>query len=733
MNTTEIEMSSDLDRTNWTEITPRALYDKCFALAHNLWWSWHPDVVNLFRDLDPGKWRKLDHNPIALLSEMTPGELAARAAEMVLYTRINQAHRRLKDYLSQTTHTWGARHTGVLGSKPVAYFSAEFGIHESVPIYSGGLGVLSGDHIKSASSLGIPLVAIGLFYDQGYFKQHLDVDGYQQEEYLNTKVANLPMKPALGPDQQPITVAIDTRDGQLLAKVWLMHVGRVNLYLLDCDVEGNSPQDRELTSRLYGGDHRTRIRQELVLGVGGVKALRALGLTIGVYHLNEGHSAFAPLEVVHQRMEDDGLTFDDALREIAHRTVFTTHTPVPAGHDRFNPELIEEHLGPLRDQLGISAEQLMGLGRVEPQNENESFCMTVIGLKLSRRANAVSSLHGHVSRGMWAHLWPWRVEEEIPIGHITNGVHIPSWLAFPMLQLYDRNLGPGWQKEMGDPAIWEGIYNVDPGELWETHYALKSRLFDFIRRRYSRQCRRRNEEDHIVEAAHNILDPNALTIGFARRFATYKRADLFFHLLDELAELINDPQRPVQFIFSGKAHPADQPGKELIQKISNLRYDPRFAGRMVFIEDYDINVARHLVQGVDIWLNNPRRPMEASGTSGMKVVLNGGLNCSILDGWWAEAFNGKNGFAIGNGNQHVDDEITDSRDVENLMHVLRNEVVSLFYNRDLDGLPRQWIERMIESIATCAARFSAHRMVIDYVENSYLMAAGGHSSDMSIR
>jgi starch phosphorylase len=432
-------------------------------------------------------------------------------------------------------------------------------------------------------------------------------------------------------------------------------------------------------------------------------------------------------------MEDDGLTFDDALREIAHRTVFTTHTPVPAGHDRFDAELIEEHLGPLRDQLGISAEQLMGLGRVEPQNENESFCMTVIGLKLSRRANAVSSLHGHVSRGMWAHLWPWRVEEEIPIGHITNGVHIPSWLAFPMLQLYDRNLGPGWQKEMGDPAIWEGIYNVDPGELWETHHALKSRLFDFIRRRYSRQCRRRNEEDHIVEAARNILDPNALTIGFARRFATYKRADLFFHLLDELAELINEPQRPVQFIFSGKAHPADQPGKELIQKISNLRYDPRFAGRMVFIEDYDINVARHLVQGVDIWLNNPRRPMEASGTSGMKVVLNGGLNCSILDGWWAEAFNGKNGFAIGNGNQHIDDEITDSRDVENLMHVLRNEVVSLFYDRDLDGLPRQWIERMIESIATCAARFSAHRMVIDYVENSYLMAAGGRSSDMSIR
>jgi starch phosphorylase len=723
----------DIERRNWSEITPQALYDKCLSLAKNLWWSWHPEVVNLFRDLDPVKWRKVDHNPIVMLSEMTPEQLAERAAEMVLYTRINQAHRRLKEYLSKTRHTWGARETGVLGSKPVAYFSAEFGLHESVPIYSGGLGVLSGDHIKSASGLAVPLVAVGLFYDQGYFKQQLDYSGYQQEEYLDTRVENLPIAPAIGMDGKQITISIETRDGGLKAKVWLMNVGRVPLYLLDCDVDGNSPQDRDLTSRLYGGDVRTRIRQELVLGVGGVKALHALGITPGVYHLNEGHSAFVPLEVIRQRMADDGLTFDEALREVAHRTVFTTHTPVPAGHDRFDARLVEEHLGPLRDRLGISPAQLMGLGRVEPQNEHEPFCMTVIGLKMSRRANAVSSLHGHVSRRMWAHLWPWRVEEEIPIGHITNGVHIPTWLAYPMHLLYDRVLRSDWQEWMGDPKVWQNLHTADPGELWETHSDLKNRLLDFVRRRVGRQVRRRNEPDEAVNAARTLLDPNALTIGFARRFATYKRADLFFRRLDELAELVNDPQRPVQIIFAGKAHPADEPGKHLIKKVVNLRHDPRLAGRVAFIEDYDINVARHLVQGVDVWLNTPRRPKEASGTSGMKAVLNGGLNLSILDGWWAEAYNGKNGFAIGDGRQHVDDEITDERDAQNLIRVLREEVIPLFYARDADGLPRQWIEMMVESIATLAPRFSAHRMVMDYVRSCYLVAAGGLSSEMTRR
>ncbi|MCA9268681.1 MAG: alpha-glucan family phosphorylase, partial [Planctomycetales bacterium] len=388
------------------EVSAERLYDKCKELAHNLWWSWHPEVINLFRDLDPIRWRQLDHNPIVLLKEFTPERLEKRAAEMVLYSRINHAYRRLKEYTSSTKRTWGSTHAGVLGGKPVAYFSAEFGIHESMPIYSGGLGVLSGDHIKSASGLGVPLVAIGLFYDQGYFRQRLDEEGYQQEEYQNTNVEDQPMEPAVTADGKPIMVQIDTRSGAVYAKVWKTLVGRVPLYLLDCDVDGNKPEDRELTSRLYGGDERVRIRQELVLGVGGMRILRELGIYPGVYHLNEGHSAFAPLEAIRVKMHEDGMTFDDALREVAQCTVFTTHTPVPAGHDRFDGHLIEEHLGPLRDALGISYEQLMGLGRVEPQNDGETFCMTVLGLKASRRANAVSALHGHVSRRMWAHLWP---------------------------------------------------------------------------------------------------------------------------------------------------------------------------------------------------------------------------------------------------------------------------------------------------------------------------------------
>jgi len=714
-----------------SELSPDSLYQKCMTLARNVWWSWHPDVVAVFRDLDPIRWRQLDHNPITLLKEFTPEKLAERATELVMHSRINHAYRRLKRYLADE-QTWAAMHAGVLGAQRVAYFSAEFGIHESVPIYSGGLGVLSGDHVKSASGLGIPLVAVGLFYDQGYFKQHLNDDGYQEEAYVDTKVDDLPMEAATDNDGRPVTVTIDTRQGPLMAKVWLMRVGRVNLYLLDCDVEGNSPQDRQLTSRLYGGDERTRIRQELVLGVGGVRALHAMGINPGVYHLNEGHSAFAPLDVIRVRMQQDGLTFDEALREVARQTVFTTHTPVPAGHDRFHGPLVEEHLGPLRDRLGISYEQLMGLGRVEPQDEHETFCMTVAGLKLSRRANAVSSLHGHVSRRMWAHLWPWRVEEEVPIGHITNGVHIPSWLAHQMRQLYDRYFKAGWTRDMGDPKVWQAIYNCDPGELWETHIALKNLLVEFVRRRVSRQARRREESEHVIEQCRNVLRPSALTIGFARRFATYKRADLFLYDVDRMAEIINDPLRPVQFIVAGKAHPRDVPGKDLIKRIANLRHDERFAGKVVFVEDYDINVGRHLTQSVDVWLNNPRRPLEASGTSGQKVVLNGGLNMSVLDGWWAEAYNSRNGFAIGNGTQHVSDEITDRRDAENLYRVLEEQVVPLFYDRDSDGLPRGWIEMMMNSINSLAWRFSAHRMVIDYTLKSYLPAAGGMSCDMTM-
>lgn len=731
---TQIEISAENSTKGSTavELTPEVLHDKCMMLARNLWWAWHPEVTNLFRDLDPIRWRQLDHNPIALLREFTPDRLAARVAEMVLYSRINYAVRRLKEYMAAKP-AWGATHAGVLGARPVAYFSAEFGLHESLPIYSGGLGVLAGDHIKSASGLGVPLVAIGLFYGQGYFRQHLDENDYQREEYQDTKVENTPLEPALSRAGTPIMVRIETRNGHLFAKVWKVQVGRVPLYLLDSNVEGNKPEDRELTSRLYGGDERTRVRQELLLGVGGVKALRELGITPGVYHLNEGHSAFGPLEVVRQRMHDDGMSFDDAVRETARHTVFTTHTPVPAGHDRFQGGLVEEHLGPLRDQLGISYDHLMSLGRVDTQNHSEPFCMTVIGLKLSRRANAVSALHGHVSRRMWASLWPRYVDEEIPIGHITNGVHIPSWLSWQMHQLYDRNLAADWMQRHGEPGAWQAIHQVDPGELWETHNALKNLLLQFVRRRVSRQCRRRGENESAIETARNVLEPHVLTIGFARRFATYKRATLIMSDLERLLNLLNDPERPIQIIFAGKAHPKDDPGKQFIQRVARARHDQRFRNRIVFLEDYDINVTRHMIEGVDVWLNNPRRPLEASGTSGQKAVLNGALNFSILDGWWAEAYDGSNGFAIGDGTTHVSDEVTDRRDAESLYRVLETQIIPMYYDQDVDGLPRRWIKFMMNSIATLAWRFSAHRMVMDYTRNCYVPAAGGLSCDMQLR
>jgi glycogen phosphorylase len=636
----------------------------------------------------------------------------------------------LQEYL-QSSKTWGARHTGVLKARPVAYFSAEFGLHESLPIYSGGLGVLAGDHVKSASDLGVPLVGVGLFYAQGYFRQRLDVSGWQHEDYLDVDVRQLPLELLIGPDHRPVTVAVETRGATISARVWKAKVGRNTLLLLDSDGESNTLEDRQLTARLYGGDQRVRIRQELLLGVGGIRALKALGIHPGVLHLNEGHSAFAGLEMIRHRMKTEGIGFDEALRRVSSQTVFTTHTPVPAGHDRFSGGLIEEHLGPLREALAISHEILMGLGRVLPHNPNEDFCMTVLALRSSRRANAVSSLHGHVSRAMWTGLYPGRPEEEVPVGHITNGVHVHTWLAPQMRRLYDRHLGPEWAQQSGEPSVWEEIEGVEAGELWETHQVLKSRLLAFVRHRAVLQAERRGEPKAVLEKCRRALSLDAMTIGFARRFATYKRANMVFRDLEQIAALINDPQLPVQLVFAGKAHPLDSPGKKVLQQIAEFARDPQFAGRVVFVEDYDMNVARHLVQGVDVWLNNPRRPLEASGTSGQKVVLNGGLNLSVLDGWWAEAYDGTNGFAIGMGETHSDVEMHDRMDAEGLYRALTEEVIPLYYDRDRDGLPRGWIARMKSAIRSMGWRFNADRMVMDYVLKCYIPAAGGTSSDMS--
>ncbi|HEY6488319.1 MAG: alpha-glucan family phosphorylase [Terracidiphilus sp.] len=703
--------------------------ERLWTLARNLSWCWDDECVALFRDLNPTRWRELNQNPIALLNELPLAEIERRATELSLHSRINYVFRRQQEYLNADS-TWGAEHAGVLRTRPVAYFSAEFGLHESLPIYSGGLGVLAGDHIKSASDLGIPLIGIGLFYGQGYFLQRLDKNGWQHEEYLQTDVNQCPMQPAIGENGEPVVVEIQTRGGSIRARVWQVKVGRCDLLLVDSNVEGNAPEDRELTSRLYGGDARTRIRQELLLGVGGFRALKAMGIVPGVLHLNEGHSAFAVLEAVRSRMEEEGMDFVTAANQIPREVIFTTHTPVPAGHDRFHPDLIEEHLGPLRDQLGVSSDNLMGFGRVSANDSQEQFCMTVVGLKLSRRANAVSSLHGEVSRAMWWPLYPEKPQDSVPIGHITNGVHVPSWLAPQMCRLYDRHLGVGWQNKSSAARTWEGIEAVDDGELWETHLALKSQLIEFARRRACEQAERRNETQEALQRLGKLLSPDALTIGFARRFATYKRANLILADIERLASMVNDPKRPVQFVFAGKAHPHDEPGKKVLQQIAEMMRSAGFADRFVFVEDYDINVGRFLVQGVDVWLNNPRRPLEASGTSGQKVVLNGGLNLSVLDGWWAEAYDGLNGFAIGGGRTHSKMDVHDSRDGEDLYRVLHDEVIPLFYQRDRDGLPRGWIKRMKRTIRTLGWRFNADRMVMDYTLKCYIPAAGGTSSEI---
>ena len=702
-----------------------SIHQKLSKLAANLWWSWDPEVTELFRLIDRELFDKLNHNPVLLLKEYTPDRLEERAREAVLHSRIHWAYRRFREYLESST-SWGTTHAAILGQGPVAYFSAEFGLHESLPIYSGGLGVLAGDHLKSASDLGLPLVGVGLFYHEGYFAQAINKEGWQLESYPPLTAESLPLtvaENAVG----PIIISVETRSANIYARVLHLAVGRINLYLLDTDIPLNSPEDRKLTSRLYGGDQRTRIRQELMLGVGGVRALKALGILPNVIHMNEGHSAFAPLEVIRQRMQEDGLAFDRAMRDTAARCVFTTHTPVPAGHDRFDEGLIDEHLGPLADSLHLGTYGIMGLGRVDPQNTAETFCMTVLALKMCRIANGVSNLHGVVSRDMWAGLWPWRSVEEIPIGHITNGVHVPTWLAAQMRVLYDRVLPAEWYKRTGEADVWRSFESITPGELWEVHSALKNRLINYARREAVEQASRRGESNSVIADMESLFDPRALTIGFARRFAPYKRADLILKDLDFLAKLIADVDRPVQFIFAGKAHPADENGKQILQQIFKLTREAPFRGRVLILENYSIDMGRQLVQGVDVWLNNPRRPLEASGTSGQKVVLNGGLNCSVLDGWWAEAYDGKNGFAIGTGRTHENQEIQDARDGEDLYRVLTEEVIPLYFDRDRDDLPQGWISRMKRAIRTLGWRFNADRMVMDYAEHAYVPAAGGLS------
>ena len=698
-------------------------------LSVNLWWAWNPHIIRLFRDLDPEAFRSANHNPVSVLSGFGPDRFESLGQDAALRARVDSAYRELREYLG-ATRTWASVNAGPLRVRPVAYFSAEFGIHESLPIYSGGLGVLAGDHLKSASDLGLPLVAVGLFYRESYFRQRIGRDGWQHAEYVRSPAELLPAQPAVDPSGKRIIIEVPLSRETLRAQVWEIAVGRNRLLLLDTDVEGNSEENRQLAARLYFGDQRIRIRQELLLGVGGIRALHAAGVNWGGLHLNEGHSAFATLEYARLLMELTGADFRTCAQEVAQNTVFTTHTPVDAGHDRFPPELVDDHLEPLRRSLGLSQQEFLGLGRIRPEDNREALCMTVLAFKMSRYANGVSALHGRITRKSWQVLWPHHREDEVPVGHITNGVHVRTWLAPAMQELYSKHLGADWRDHLADPLMWARIDGVPEAELWSTHRGLKAALVKFVRRRVSEQRRRNDYPDEFVRAAETALDPEALTIGFARRFATYKRANLIFSDIQRLTRLLTDSKRPVQLVFSGKAHPADRPGQEILRQVHESAIVGDLKMNVLFIEDYDINVGRHLVQSVDVWLNNPRRPQEASGTSGQNVLLNGGLNFSVLDGWWAEAYDGLNGFAIGDGITHVNVEEQDRRDAQSLYETLENQIIPLYYERDEDGVPRGWVERMKRTIRTLGWRFNTDRMVIDYTNSCYLPAAGAESCRM---
>jgi glycogen phosphorylase len=682
-------------------------FARLVALAHNLWWTWNVDAQRLFAALDPPQWETTGHNPLRTLAALSPERRAFLQHDAGFLALLRACEQQLANYLH--TPTWFQR-TATAPQKRllVAYFCAEFGLHESLPIYAGGLGILAGDHLKSASDLGIPLVAVGLLYRNGYYRQALRSDGTTRPVYSHHDFTQLPIQ------DTGRVVAIPLGRRTVRARLWHAQIGRVPLYLLDTDLPKNSPRDRAITARLYGGDQETRIQQEIVLGMGGVRALDALGIHPTVFHLNEGHAAFCTLERLRMfRKASHGLS--SAIARVATSTVFTTHTPVAAGHDRFPPALMMKYFAPRLPEIGLVREGLLGLGRVNPRDRREPFCMTILALLLSRQANAVSEIHGSVSREMWQSVFDTRDPDNVPIGHVTNGIHAETWLAPEMRPLYDRYLRPRWVGAAPTDDCWKKAGRIPPPELWRARNVLRSNLVAFARQRLEQQVLERCGPESARLAARAALDEHAMTIGFARRFATYKRATLIFHDIQRLAAILNNPRRPVQLIFAGKAHPADAAGQKLAQRIFQFAQRPEFRGRIVLLENYDMHVARLLTAGCDVWLNNPLPPQEASGTSGMKPPLHGGLNCSILDGWWPEVCNGRNGWAIGTDHPQSRGRTQDRRDAASLYQLLEDEIVPLFYERDRHGLPHAWVRRMQASLQTICGRFNTHRMLAEYL------------------
>ena len=705
-----------LGKITVTSVLPEKLA-RLKDIAYNLWWSWNSEAIDLYREIDLALWERLGKNPVRFLQEVSQKKLEQKLQDTDYMNRYTETIARFDAYLSNT-NTWFSKNYPEKTNHKVAYFSAEYGLNEVLPIYSGGLGVLSGDHCKAASDLGIPFTAIGIFYKQGYFSQHINHDGWQETKFTDLNVSQLPIEAALNLQGEQLYINVELPGRVVYAKVWRVNVGRIKLYLMDTDVEQNNSIDRLLTARLYGGDQETRIQQEMFLGIGGFRILEALGIGASAYHMNEGHSSFMGLELIRKLVQEKALPFRVAKEVAASSMTFTSHTPVPAGNDVFPLSMMDKYFSNYWDSLGISRHEFLDLGLKVGDNQN--FNMTVLALTLAGRKNGVSELHGAVSRNIFNNVWPGIPEEDVPITHVTNGIHTLTWLSPSIKHLYDKYLDLDWQERLYDKEVWNKIDNIPNDEFWKTHCVLKTKMIGFVRDRLKDQRIANGDPVDSIKEVNTLLDSNALTIGFARRFATYKRANLIFRDIARIQKILNNSEMPMQIIFAGKAHPADGPAHEVIKNINDIARQEGFKGKVILVENYNMTLARNLVQGVDVWLNNPRRPLEASGTSGQKVCINGIINFSVLDGWWCEGYNGKNGWAIGDDTFYGNEYYQDNADSESIYETLEKQIIPLYYNLDERGIPTKWINVMKESIKSLLSQYSTHRMVQDYTMKMYV-------------
>lgn len=688
-------------------------------LAYNLWWSWNTETLKLFKQIDIDLWEQCQKNPVKFINNVEQSKLEEAAKNEAFLSQYDLILSKFDSYMNEP-NTWFSKTYPNKKNNIVSYFSAEYGLDESFPVYSGGLGILSGDHCKSASDLGIPFVAVGLLYRQGYFNQRINREGWQETTYTELNINELPIKPVYTDSGEELVINIDFPGRTVFAKVWQVNIGRIKLYMLDTDVESNSQYDRDITARLYGGDQEMRIQQEIFLGIGGLKTLKALGIEPTIYHMNEGHSSFVCIELIKNLIVEKQISFKDAKEIISSCTIFTTHTPVPAGIDIFPISLIDKYFGSYWNQMGISRHEFIELGMSCNNDSGQNFNMGILALKIAGKKNGVSKLHGEVSRDIFGDVWPLVPKEEVPITHVTNGVHTLTWLDSNLKALYDEYLGENWENNISDPKVWKKIDKIPNKRLWEVHLQNKKKLFEIVRTNLKAQMERNGESAYDIMQVDNMLDPNVLTIGFARRFATYKRANLIFRDIERIKRILGNPDMPLQIIFAGKAHPADRPGQEVIKNIYDVSKMEGFKGKVILLENYNMNVARYMLHGVDIWMNNPRRPLEASGTSGQKAAINGAINFSILDGWWIEGYKNNSGWSIGKNEYYSSLNHQDNVDSDSIYTTLEKSIIPLYYSADSSGIPNDWVEKMKASIKVVAPEFSTERMLKDYTNNLYV-------------